>query len=313
MSLLQGLSGRMTERLPLSGRWLAGWLTRFCCGLFLLMSLAQAQQTVPALTAHVVDTTGTLDAGQVQLLENKLSTFEQSRGAQVVLLLVPTTQPEDIASYTNRVANTWKIGRKEIGDGLLVVIAKNDRKVRIEVAKTLEGAIPDLAAKRIIDQAITPRFKQGDYAGGLDAAADQIMARITGEALPAPTSEPGQRKNGFEWMDLAIFVFFAVPIVGAVARNILGPKLGALATGGAIGALALFITSSLLIAGGAAVAALLVTLFSNLARSSSAGWGSGRHGGWGGPGGGFGSGGGGGGFGSGGGGDFGGGGASGDW
>ena len=296
------------------GRRLSGWLTRIGLGWLLCMSLVQAQLAVPALTAHVLDTTATLNAQQVRQLEDKLSAFEQTRGAQVVLLLVPTTQPEDIASYANRVANSWKIGRKGIGDGLLVIVAKDDRKVRIEVAKTLEGAIPDLAGKRIIDQSITPRFKQGDFFGGLDAAVEQIMARIKGEALPEPTAETGHGTFGFRWMDLAIFAFFAVPVVGAVARSILGPKLGALATGGAVGALAMVITASFLIAGLAGLGALLFTLISGIARGAGSGFGSGRHdGGWGG--GGFGSGGGGsgGGFSSGGGGDFGGGGASGSW
>jgi uncharacterized protein len=288
---------------------------------FLALSPVLAQQAVPALSGHVIDTTNTLSAAQSQQLESKLSAFEQSAGAQVVLLLVPTTQPEDIASYANRVSNSWKIGRKEIGDGLLLVVAKNDRKVRLEVAKTLEGAIPDLAAKRIIDQSITPHFKRDDFAGGLDAATDQIMVNIRGEALPAPTSAPAGTMDGFRWMDLAIFAFFAVPIVGAVARRVLGTNLGAVTTGGAIGAIAMFITSSFAIAGLAAMGALLFTLISSVARSANASaWSSGRHGGWGAGSGGFGSGssgggggGGGGGFSSGGGGDFGGGGASGDW
>jgi uncharacterized protein len=298
--------------LPFFGRWLVG----VCWGLLLALSPALAQQAVPTLTGHVIDTTSTLGAQQSQQLESKLSAFEQSTGTQIVLLLVSSTQPEDIASYANRVSNSWKIGRKEVGDGLLLLVVKNDHKVRIEVAKTLEGAIPDLAAKRIIDQSITPHFKQDDFAGGLDAAADQIMARIHGEALPAPTSAPGGGKAGFRWMDLAIFAFFAVPIVGGVARKVLGTNLGAVATGGAIGAIAMFITSSFVIAGLAAMGALLFTLISSVARSATAsGWSTGRHGGWGAGGGGFGSGsgGGGGGFSSGGGGDFGGGGASGDW
>ena len=298
-------------------RWLAG----LCCAVLLALSAAQAQQAVPALSAHVIDTTNTLTAPQRQQLENKLSAFEQSRGAQLVLLLVPSTQPEDISSYANRVTNEWKIGRKGIGDGLLLLVAKNDRKVRIEVAKTLEGALPDLAAKGIIDQAITPRFKQGDFAGGLDAAVDQIMARISGEALPTPTSAPNDGKLDFDWMNLAIFAFIAVPVVGGVARKVLGNNLGAVATGGAMGAIAMFITSSFVIAGLAAMGALLFTLISSVAGSAigsglGRGLGSGRHGGWG-AGGGFGSGSGsggsGGGFSSGGGGDFGGGGASGDW
>lgn len=287
---------------------LGGWLTGVAGGLLLVLAPALAQLTVPPLSAHVVDTTGTLGAAQVQQLEDKLSAFEQRQGAQIVLLLVPTTQPEDIASYANRVANSWKIGRKEIGDGLLVVVAKEDRKVRIEVAKTLEGAIPDLAAKRIIDQAITPHFKQGDFAGGLDAGVELIMKRIAGEALPAPASASAQGNAGFQWLDLALFAFIAVPVVATLARKLFGPTLGALTTGAAVGGLALFITSSLVIAGLAALLALLFALFSNVApRAGGPPWGTG---GWRS---GSGSGGFGGGFHSGGGGDFGGGGASGDW
>ena len=313
------LQQRRLERLTMwlsSWRWRgAGTLTGLLCALSLLLTPAFAQLAVPSLSAHVIDTTATLDVAQLQALESKLSVFEQTRGAQVVVLLVPTTQPEDIASYANRVANTWKIGRKEIGDGLLVVLAKNDRKVRIEVAKTLEGAIPDLAAKRIIDQAITPRFKQGDFAGGLDAGVDQIMRLISGEALPVPAAGVNRDSEGagFQWMDLAIFAFIAVPVIASMTRRLLGQKLGSLATGGAVGGLALFITSSLLIASVVAIVALLFSLFSNLGRNASGtrwgsggdSWGSGSSGGR--------SGGFGGGFSSGGGGDFGGGGASGDW
>ena len=289
-----------------------GWLSLICGGWLLVMP-ALAQLPVPALSAHVVDTTATLQPAQIAQLEAKLTAFEQSKGTQIVFLLVPTTEPEDIASYANRVANTWKIGRKEVGDGLLLIVAKNDRKVRIEVAKTLEGAIPDLAAKRIIDQAITPRFKAGDFAGGLDGAADQLMARVTGEALPEPQAGTFGTQDDFDWTDLAIFAFFAIPVLGAPARSILGPKLGALATGGVVGGVALLVTSSLLIAGLAAVAALIYALFSSFSvgQALKGGRGSGMggwHGGSGGAGG-FG----GGGFGSGGGGDFGGGGASGDW
>ena len=290
-------------------------VTALLAGLLLTIGTVQAQLAVPALSAHVIDTTSTLEAAQLQSLDAKLSNFELSRGAQVVILLVPTTQPEDITSYANRVANTWKIGRKEIGDGLLVVVAKNDRKVRIEVAKTLEGAIPDLAAKRVIEQAITPRFKQGDFAGGLEAGSDLIMKLITGEALPAPAQPASTAGQDFQWMDLAIFAFIAIPIIGSVARSLVGSKPGTLLTGAAAGGMALFMTSSLLIAGLVAVAAIVLTLFSGLAHLASAA--TGRTGGsWGQGsdsrrGGGFG--GGRGGFGSGGGGNFGGGGASGGW
>jgi uncharacterized protein len=272
---------------------------------------AQDVQPVPALTAHVLDETATLDAAQLQALDAKLDAFEKSSGSQVVMLMVATTQPEDIASYANRVGNAWKIGRKGVGDGLLVVVAKNDRKVRIEVAKALEGAIPDLAAKQVIDEAITPAFRRGDYAGGLDAAADRITALIKGEALPAPAPQAGFDVDGFNWEDLAIFMFFAVVVGSSLVRRIFGRKLGALLIGAGTGAVALVITSSLLVAAIAALVALLFGLFASFNPGSFTRGGGG--GGWGGGGGGWSSGSGGGGFSSGGGGDFGGGGASGDW
>ena len=279
---------------------------------------AQAVLPVPELTARVIDQTGTLDAIQRQGIEDKLARLEQSKGSQVAFLMVATTLPEDIASYANRVGNAWKIGRREVGDGVLLVVAKDDRKVRIEVAKTLEGAIPDLAARQIIETAITPAFRQGDYAGGLHAAADQITARINGEALPAPQQRDARGgQAGFDWFDLAIFLFFAVPIAGAVLRGIFGRKLGALLTGGGVGGIALLVTSSLVVAGIAGLVALLFSLLSGGFGGGShrrggyvggpwigtGGFGGSSSGGWGG----------GGGFSSGGGGDFGGGGASGDW
>jgi uncharacterized protein len=304
------------------GRWvwaakhLVAWLLVLGVG----VALAQDVLPIPVLNAHVIDQTGTLDAQAQQSLEAKLSAFERDKGSQIVIYMVATTQPEDISSFANRVGNTWKIGRKGVGDGLLLIVAKNDRRVRIEVAKTLEGAIPDLAAKQIIDSAITPNFKLGNYAAGLEAAVLQIQARISGEALPAPSvgKKDGFYLGDFQWTDLAIFLFFAVPIAGGIARSIFGRKLGSVLTGTGVGALAMAITASLVVAGVAGVIALVVTLLtghrsfgSTLGRTSrhGGGWGSG---GFGGNSGGFG-GGGGGGFSSGGGGDFGGGGASGDW
>jgi uncharacterized protein len=262
----------------------------------------------------VIDTSGTLSQAQRQALDDKLIAFEAASGSQVVVLMVPTTQPEDIASYANRVGSTWKIGRKDIGDGLLLVVAKNDRKLRIEVARALEGAVPDLAAKRVIDQAISPRFRQGDFAGGLDAGLDQIMALIRGEALPAPEADAKSNRNqtGFQWMDLAVFLFFAVAVGGTIVRRILGNKLGSLAMGAVAGTIAMVITSSLGIAVLAGILATVFTLISSMrqfAQGPSRGGSSWGGGGWGSGGGG----GGGGGFSSGGGGGFGGGGASGGW
>jgi uncharacterized protein len=311
--LAMGVVLALLAVLTVGGAWHTAW--------------AQAVLPVPALSARVIDQTGTLDATQQASLEAKLAAFETRKGSQIVVLMVPTTAPEDIASYANRVANDWKIGRRNVGDGVLVIVAKNDRRMRIEVAKTLEGAVPDIAAGRIIDEAMKPRFRQNDFAGGLDAAVDQIIARIDGEALPAvaaPASSDLQSGGllDFDWAELGIFLFFGVLIIGRVARGIFGNKLGTLLTGAGAGALAFAITASLILTVLAGIVALVLvgfsSAFTNLPApggrrggwSSSPGWGGG---GW--------SGGSSrgssdsssGGFSSGGGGDFGGGGASGDW
>lgn len=286
---------------------------------------AQSVLPVPALTARVIDQTSTLDAAQKKALEAKLASLEQTKGAQVVVLMVPTTAPEDIASYTQRVGDTWKIGRKAVGDGLLLVVAKGDRKMRIAPAKTLEGAIPDVLAARIIDETMKPLFRAGDFAGGINAAVDQVTGLINGEPLPPPQWEnnggAGSGNNndtGMGWQDLAIFLFFAVFIGGAIVRSVLGNKLGAVVMGGGAGIAAFVVTSSIAIAAIAGILALVVTLFGAATgamlpntRRGGGGWsGGGGGGGWGG---GSSGGGGGGGFSSGGGGNFGGGGASGDW
>lgn len=282
--------------------------------------VAQAQLAVPELSGRVVDTAQMLSPGEAGSIDTQLARIEQERGSQIVVLLVNTTAPEDIASYANRVANAWKIGRKDVGDGVLIIIAKDDRKLRIEVAKSLEGAIPDLAAKQIINDALVPAMRQGKYADGIEAALHKLDARIAGENLPAPSSTGGfdPQELGFQWMDLLIFLFFAVPIGGAVAKGIFGNKLGALVTGGAVGGIAFFVTASLIVAAIGFVVALIFTLATSFGRSvaghgsrsrgyDGGGWGGGSsNDSWGGGGSG-------GGFSSGGGGDFGGGGASGDW
>lgn len=279
---------------------------------------AQGLLPVPTLTARVIDQTGTLSESERADLEAKLAAFEQRKGSQIVVLMVATTQPEDIASYANRVGNAWRIGRKEVGDGILVIVAKNDRKMRIEVAKTLEGAVPDLAAIRIIDEEMKPRFRNNDFAGGLNAAVARLIGLVEGEALPAPASGSSEgSSDGIDWENLAIFLFVGVFIAAPIVRSIIGKKLGSVVMGGGIGAVAFFLTTSVVIAVLAGLVALMVSLFSAAAASSPARRGGGGFGGWGGGGGGGwssgGSSSGGGGFSSGGGGDFGGGGASGDW
>jgi uncharacterized protein len=282
---------------------------------------AQDLLPVPTLTSRVIDQTQTLAESERADLEAKLAAFEQRKGSQIVVLMVATTQPEDIASYANRVGNAWKIGRKEVGDGILVIVAKNDRKMRIEVAKTLEGAVPDLAAIRIIDEEMKPRFRNNDFAGGLNAAVARLIGLVEGEALPAPASGSNEgSSDGIDWENLAIFLFVGVFIAAPIVRSIIGKKLGSVVMGGGIGAVAFFLTTSVVIAVLAGFVALMVSLFSAAATAGTGrrGGGGGGFGGWGGGGGGGGwsSGGsssGGGGFSSGGGGDFGGGGASGDW
>jgi uncharacterized protein len=303
----------------LAGRW---WLRvfSFVCGCSLalgaVMVQAQAVLPVPVLDARVIDQTLTLTQAQREALETKLAALERETGSQVVVLLVPTTQPEDIAAYAQRVADHWKIGRRTVGDGVLIVSAQGDRRVRIEVAKTLEGAIPDLAARRIIDAQLLPAFRAGDFAGGLNAAVDQLAARIRGESLPAPEAADSGRGAGPDWEELAMFFFIGVPLVGALLTGVFGRVLGSLLTGAAAGGLGWFWTASVLLGG---LAGVLAVVLVGVLGVGSAGGGRGGRGGsgggpviWGGGGGGWG-GGGGGGFSSGGGGNFGGGGASGSW
>jgi uncharacterized protein len=268
---------------------------------------AEDLQPIPRLTGHVVDATGLLDADQHSAIESKLEKLERIHGSQVVVLIVPTVKPEDISSYANRVGNSWKIGRKDVGDGVLFVVAFKDRQMRIEVAKTLEGAIPDLAAKQIITNAVTPLFKEGDYAGGILAGVNQLSARIKGEPLPEVATE-FSRKNGggLGGIDLLIFLLFGIPIGGAIAKSIFGRFIGSLATGGVVGVLVFTFTTNMVLALIAGAIVFIFVLLSDFLDFFGGGGGFGR-------GGGYSGGGGGGGFSSGGGGDFGGGGASGSW
>jgi uncharacterized protein len=277
---------------------------------------AQDLVAVPAPSARVIDSTGTLDAGAVAALESKLAAFEAQAGPQIVVLMLPSTAPEDIAAFTQRVGDTWKIGRRDIGDGLLIVVAKADRKVWIAPAKALEGAVPDLAARQIVQNQITPAFKRGDFAGGLNAAIDALIARIQGEHLPAPAQRGSGKavKPGFDWETLAMIFFIGVPVVGGVLSAVIGRKLGAVLTAGGTGGLAWLLSASLLIGGIAGLVALVLVGVIGVGGGRGGrggglpiifGGGGGSGSGWGGGGGG--------GFSSGGGGDFGGGGAGGSW
>lgn len=296
----------------------------FAFGLWLLMAVgshAQDIQPVPALTDRVIDQTGTLQPAQHQALVAQLAALEREAGSQVVVLLVRSTQPEDIAAYAQRVGDTWKIGRRTVGDGLLIVVATQDRKVRIEVAKTLEGAIPDLMAKRVINEQITPAFRQGDYASGLSSAVRVLGGLIKGEGLPASSAsdQGGGAQDSPDPMMWILLTVVMLPMFARALVGIFGRKLGPLLTSAGAGGLTWLMTASLAVAGLAAVVGLVVALVMgvmsfispSVSRGRSlpmpGGWGGGGGGGWG-RGGGSG-----GGFSSGGGGDFGGGGASGGW
>lgn len=292
---------------------LRNWLL-LCLCLCIWPAGAQGVAALPELRARVMDQTGTLDAGQLAGIEQRLAAFEQERGTQIVVLIVPSTAPEDIADYTQRLGDAWKIGRRDVGDGLLFVIAKDDRRMRIAPAKALEGAIPDILARRILDEAVAPSFRQGDYAGGISAGLDQILARVRGEALPLPGDGSMPSDGGMALEELLIFLVFAVPLFSVVLREVFGKRLGALLAGVAAGGLAWSLIQVLWVAVAAGLLGLMAALFMHSPPSSGGRGRSGRGGHWGGHSGGWGGGsGGGGGFSSGGGGNFGGGGASGGW
>jgi uncharacterized protein len=279
-------------------------------------AIAQTQQQpLPKLTGRVNDLTGTLTAEQQATLEDKLAAFEARKGSQIVVLVVPSTGSEDIAGYSYRVAHNWKLGRARVNDGALLIVAKNDRELRIEVGRALEGALTDLTAHRIISDTMVPLFRQGDFYGGINAGLDQIIRIVDGEPLPPPDLgwQGASEKN---ISHLVPFLFVAVFFGSVVLRSMFGRGLGALIAGVVSGGLVYFAGQSLFVA---LVAAVLAFLFALISGFSGGGmWSSyPRTGGWGGgfgrgSGGGTWSGGSGGGF-RGGGGDFNGGGASGRW
>jgi uncharacterized protein len=286
-------------------RLLAVALPVFC-------TLALAQVGIPELRGPVTDLTGTLTPDQIATLDQRLRAFEAKKGSQIAVLIVPTTQPETIEQYSIRVAEEWRLGRKGVDDGVLLVVAREDRAVRIEVGYGLEGALPDVLANRITDQVIVPRFRSGDFYGGVASAIDRIIAIIEGEPLPETLRRPqGQAPQGIGGA-LPIFLML-VFVISGILRRMFGTLGGAFFTGGVAGLLVWILTSVLGFAIGAAVIAFLFTVLGG--GGGGRGWSSSRRGHhWGG---GFGGGWGGGGFGgggwSGGGGGFGGGGASGRW
>jgi uncharacterized protein len=271
----------------------------------------RADVAVPPLAAPVTDLTGTLSGGAVNRLETRLAALEASKGSQIAVLVVPTTEPEEIEQFGIRVADQWKLGRKGVDDGAILLIAKDDRRVRIEVGRGLEGALNDATSNRIIDEVMTPHFKLGDFDGGIEAGVDQMIAVVNDEPLPEP--DRAWERGGSLSHSLPVLLI-VVLIASSVLRAILGRLLGSLATGGLAGTIAWLSSHLIAIGVGAGIVAFLFALLTGSTRgwsSGSRGWGGGLGGGWSG---GFGGGGSGGsrGF-SGGGGGFAGGGASGSW
>ena len=291
-------------------------MTSLLSSFLLAVAVATAQVAVPPLKARVTDLTGTLNAQQRGALEQTLAEFESRKGSQIAVLLVPTTQPETPVEYGVRVFDSWKLGRKGVDDGVLLLVAKEDRRVWIVTGRGVEGVLPDAIVRRIVEQDITPRFKQGDFYGGVRAGADRMMRLIEGESLPAaqPRGEvPVGDSDVLQWFIIAVF---AAVFGGPVAKAFFGRVPGAGILGGSLGAIAWFVLGSLLLAGLVGFISFLIALVIGMGGGSSRGGGGGgwSSGGWStGCGGGWSSGGGGGGGFSGGGGGTSGGGAGGSW
>jgi len=233
-------------------------LATFCTMLiFASFNVYAELVAVPALTKHVTDLTQTLSAEQQSQLEAKLAAFEQQKGSQIALLIVPTTQPEDIAQFGIRVVDAWKLGRAKQDDGILIIVAKNDHKMRIEVGYGLEGAIPDLTAKRIISEIMAPSFKRGDFYGGINNAIDKLIALAAGEQLPEPDHTTS---NGQNFNNMLPLLLFGGLLMGGILRAVFGRFFGGTLTGGAIGLLAWVLGGGILAAVFFAVIAFFITL-----------------------------------------------------
>jgi uncharacterized protein len=249
---------------------------------------ALADVAVPPLTGRVVDQTATLSSGDIAALTQTLKDLETRKGSQIAVLIVPTTEPETIEQYSIRVADAWKIGRKKIDDGALMVIAKNDRHLRIEVGYGLEGALTDVTTKRIIDEVITPKFKAGDFAGGVTAGVNRIIRVIDGEPLPAPEPPHWQSQRSFDPTDLFNpFLIIPVLLFGGVMRSMLGRLLGSVAAGGLVTVIGWYLFGSLLAAVLAGAIASIFVMFSDSItspqpvgrRGGGGGWSGGGYGG----------------------------------
>jgi uncharacterized protein len=267
-------------------------------------AVAAAEVPVPQLKTRVTDLTGTLTQAQLQSLEATLAAFEQKKGSQIAVLMLSSTKPETIEQYSIRVAEAWKIGRARVDDGVILVIARDDHQLRVEVGRGLEGPIPDVVAKRIIREVIAPHFLNGDFNGGIVDGTAALMRLIEGEPLPPPNQQAAGPSSSADLEGMFAPLLVATVFLGALLSKVLGRFFGATVTAGIVGIAAFAVVGALLAAVLAAILAFFVTLVLGASGFRTGGWGSGGWSGGGSSGGG--------GF-SGGGGDFGGGGASGNW
>ena len=262
--------------------------------LLLSAPLSGAEVAVPLLHPRVTDLTGTLPAAEAAQLEQKLAAFEAKKGSQVAVLIVPTTHPETIEQYSIRVAEAWKLGRKGVDDGALLLVAKNDRTLRIEVGYGLEGVLPDAMAKRIVEEIIVPKFRQGDFAGGIAAGIERILNVIEGEPLPPPQSMPGaSTSSGMDAvLENIIPILIGLIVFGKILQSMFGRLLGATVMSTVAGFIGWLVFSSLVVALFIALLIFFLSLFGNagggIYRGGRGGW---SGGGFGGGGGGFGGGG----------------------
>lgn len=259
----------------------------------LLVGAAQAEVAVPPLVHRVTDLTATLDAQQTQALESRLAAFETQKGAQLAVLIVPTTQPETIEQFGIRVVEAWKLGRKGVDDGALLLVAKDDRALRIEVGYGLEGALNDATAHRIVDEVIVPRFKRGEFYPGIESGTAAMMQVINGEPLPPP--KRAAASGAYDIESLLFIGFGLVVVVGGMLRALLGRFPAAMLMGGGLGVLAWLTVAPLLIALLVGLMAFVFVLLGGGGRGfggyGGGGFGGTRGGGFGGGGGGFGGGG----------------------
>ena len=235
-------------------------------------SVALAAVAVPPLTGRVVDQTATLSPGDIASLTQALGDLETRKGSQIAVLIVPTTDGEAIEQFSLRVAEAWKIGRKKVDDGALLVVAKNDRHLRIEVGYGLEGALTDVTTKRIIDEDITPRFKNSDFGGGVSAGVTRMIRIIDGERLPAPAPPHWQPAQGFD-PSYMVNPVLLIPVLlfGGLMRSLMGRLVGSGVAGGVVTLIAWFLFGSLIAAILAGIVSAILVMFSDAITAPSSG------------------------------------------